>query len=214
MFIYFTICIINITPHILYFVIELYIRAYKLQEMQGLNSIPSSSYYRLNTNTIQNPQDSRVINGPEKFPATVTLSGGGTKGRKQSRHKRGRGRKRFRYNKSKKSGGKSFSSRSKSKSKSKSKYSSKSKNSALHLGYINYAGKQIGHQTRSHARNHRQKQHHSMSQSGGTMMLPSDLNMLASSAESLLGNSVATLRGTDYNSNPIPFGDKVHVRNL
>ncbi len=182
----------------------MYIRAYKLQEMQGLNSIPSSSYYRLNTNTIQNPQDSR----------TSPIIGGGTKGRKQSRHKRVRGRKRVRYNKSKKSGGKSFSSRSRSKSKSKSKYTSKSKNSALHLGYINYAGKQIGHQTRSHSRNHRQKQHHSMSQSGGTMMLPSDLNMLASSAESLLGNSVATLRGTDYNSNPIPFGDKVHVRNL
>ena len=181
--------------------------------MQGLNSIPSSSYYRLNTNTIQNPQDSRV-NSPETSP----IIGGGAKGRKQSRHKRGRGRKRVRYNKSKKSGGKSFSSRSrsrsKSKSKSKSKYSSKSKNISLHLGYINYAGKQIGHQTRSHARNHRQKQHRSMSQSGGTMMLPSDLNMLASSAESLLGNSVATLRGTDYNSNPIPFGDKVHMRNL
>ena len=181
--------------------------------MQGLNSIPSSSYYRLNTNTIQNPQDSRV-NGLETSP----IIGGGAKGRKQSRRKRGRGRKRVRYNKSKKSGGKSFSSRSrsrsKSKSKSKSKYSSKSKNISLHLGYINYAGKQIGHQTRSHARNHRQKQHRSMSQSGGTMMLPSDLNMLASSAESLLGNSVATLRGTDYNSNPVPFGDKVHMRNL
>lgn len=153
--------------------------------MQGLYNIPSSSYYRLNTNTHPNPIDSNAVK-----PFT---GGKGAKTRRNRSRRKRILRRQNRYGKSKRTGGKYRSRR----------------NPSSKLGYINYAGKQIGHQSqrqRQHQRQRNQKQQ----QKGGTMLLPSDLNMIASSAESLLGHGVSTLRGTDYSSNPIPFADKVH----
>lgn len=65
--------------------------------------------------------------------------------------------------------------------------------------YVNYAGRQIGHQTRS--------------QSGGMSFLPGDANLITSQVGHLLQNGVATLRGIDHGPDPLPFSDKVNMNN-
>lgn len=65
--------------------------------------------------------------------------------------------------------------------------------------YVNYAGRQIGHQTRS--------------QSGGMSFLPGDANLITSQVGHLLQNGVATLRGVDQGQDPLPFSDKVNMNN-
>ena len=65
--------------------------------------------------------------------------------------------------------------------------------------YVNYAGRQIGHQTRS--------------QSGGMSFLPGDANLITSQVGHMFQNGVATLRGLDQGPNPLPFSDKINMNN-
>jgi hypothetical protein len=65
--------------------------------------------------------------------------------------------------------------------------------------YVNYAGRQIGHQSRS--------------QSGGMSFLPGDANLITSQVGHMFQNGVATLRGLDQGPNPLPFSDKINMNN-
>jgi len=140
--------------------------------MHGLQSIPSGSFYRHNTNILPNSQDSRV----------VTTGGSRKRRQRRVRHKQS-----IRRN-----GGK--------KGKSKSKGKSHSKRRTANTRYdVNYAGRQIGHQTRS--------------QSGGMSFLPGDANLITSQVGHMFQNGVATLRGLDQGPDPLPFSDKVNMNN-
>lgn len=148
---------------------------YTLIDMHGLQSIPSHSFYRHNTNIVPNSQDSRVA-----------VTSGGTRKRRQRRVRRRT------QTKTRRNGGK--------KGKGKSKAKSHSKRRTANTRYdVNYAGRQIGHQTRS--------------QSGGMSFLPGDANLITSQVGHMFQNGVATLRGLDQGPNPLPFSDKVNMNN-
>lgn len=105
-------------------------------------------------------------------------------------------------------GGKRRNRRNKSKSKSKEKK----------IGYVNYAGRQIGCLSRSQrqrrSQNQRQRrsqrQRRAQSQSGGDALsyLPQDANMAARSATTFVGNLWADLQGTHNKVSPLPFSDQ------
>lgn len=134
--------------------------------MQGLQDIPSHSFYRHNTNIVPNSQDSRV-----------SVVGGGKRRKRRTRRQR-RTKTNARNTRTRNHGGK----RDK-----KKKY------------YVNYAGRQIGHQSRS--------------QSGGMSFLPGDANLITSQVGHMFQNGVATLRGLDQGPNPLPFSDKINMNN-
>jgi len=155
--------------------------------MNGLAGIPSHAYYRLNTNTIPNSQDSKAL---------ITTQGGGRKTRRLRRHRR-------RVQKSK---------IVKNKNKNKNKNAGGSRSRRRHKktktpSYVNYAGRQIGHQ--SQRQSHRQSQR--QSQSGG---FQSDANLIVSSLGNLVESGVSTLRGTDTGPSSLPFSDTPYQRNL
>ena len=153
--------------------------------MNGLAVIPSHAYYRLNTSTIPNPGDSRSLG---------TTQGGGSirKTRRLRRHRRRVQKSKVIKNKNKNAGG--------AKSKSRVHRHKKIKTSS----YVNYAGRQIGHQS--------QRQHQRQrSQSGG---FQSDANLIVSSLGNLVDSGFATLRGTDNGPNALPFSDVPYQRNL
>jgi hypothetical protein len=144
--------------------------------MHGLQSIPSRSFYRHNTNIVPNSQDSR---------ATNVMGGGWGRNTRKRRQRRVRRRQ---QTKLRRNGGK------------KGKAKSHSKRRTANTRYdVNYAGRQIGHQTRS--------------QSGGMSFLPGDANLITSSIGHMFQNGVATLRGLDQGPNPLPFSDKVNMNN-
>ena len=152
--------------------------------MNDLSGIPSGSFYRLNTNTSPNPQDSRAL-------GTTQLGGRKTR-RLRHRHRR-------RVQKSKVV---------KNKNKNKNKNSGGSRSRRLHKktktpSYVNYAGRQIGHQS--------QRQSQRQSQSGG---FQSDANLIVSSLGNLVESGVSTLRGTDVGPSALPFSDTPYERNL
>jgi hypothetical protein len=109
-------------------------------------------------------------------------------------------------------GGKRRNHRNKSKSKSKSKEKK--------MGYVNYAGRQIGCLSRSQRQRHSQKQRQrrsqrqkrarAQSQSGGDALsyLPQDVNMAARSATTFVSNLWADLQGTHHTVSPLPFSDQ------
>lgn len=163
--------------------------------MQGLSTIPFA-FYRLNTNITPNPEDVRAT--------PLAAFKGGKRSVRIRKHKgqgRGRGRSRSRtLNKNKKS---------------------------LRRGVVNYAGRQIGHlqqrqqqrqqgrtRIRAGAKSKSKSQSKSQSQSGGTMALPPDANLAVSSLGNLVQSGIATLRGLDGPTNPLPFSDTVYQRNL
>ncbi len=146
--------------------------------MNSLAGIPSHAYYRLNTSTPPNPEDSRAL-GPSQV--------GGKKTRRPRRHRRRvQKSKVVNKNKNKNAGG----SRSRRRRHKKTKTSS----------YVNYAGRQIGHQSQ------RQR-----SQSGG---FQSDANLIVSSLGNLVEAGVSALRGTDVGPSALPFSDTPYQRNL
>jgi hypothetical protein len=69
--------------------------------------------------------------------------------------------------------------------------------------YVNYAGRQIGHQS--------QRQSQRQRQSGG---FQSDANLFVSSLGNLVNSGLATFKGTDTGPSPIPFSDTTYQRNL
>ena len=146
--------------------------------MHGLQGIPSHSFYRHNTNIVPNSQDSRV----------VTMSGG-TRKRRQRRQRSQYRRLRQKTQTKTRNGGK----------KGKGKGKANSKKTTTNTRYVNYAGRQIGHQTRS--------------QSGGMSFLPGDANLITSQVGHMFQNGVATLRGLDQGPNPLPFSDKINMNN-
>ena len=148
--------------------------------MNSLAGIPSHAYYRLNTNTIPNPQDSRAL-GPSQV--------GGKKTRRLRRHRRRVQKSKVVKNKNKNAGG----SRSRRHRHKKTKTPS----------YVNYAGRQIGHQS--------QRQSQRQRQSGG---FQSDANLIVSSVGNLVEAGVSTLRGTDSGPSALPFSDEPYKRNL
>jgi hypothetical protein len=144
--------------------------------MQGLQGIPSHSLYRHNTNVVPNPQDSRVS-------SSLTVGGG-------KRRKRRTRRQRQQHRRTKTNARNTRNTRTRNrggKRDKKKKY------------YVNYAGRQIGHQSRS--------------QSGGMSLLPGDANLITSQVGHLLQNGVATLRGLDKGPDPLPFSDTVNMNN-
>ena len=151
--------------------------------MNSLAGIPSHAYYRLNTNTILNPQDSRAL-GPSQV--------GGKKTRRLRRHRRrvqkSKGNKNNNKHKNKNAGG----SRSRRRRHKKTP------------SYVNYAGRQIGHQSQ------RQSQRQRI-QSGG---FQSDTNLIVSSLGTLLQSGVSTLKGTDNGPSALPFAEEPYKRNL
>ena len=147
----------------------------RTNNMNGLASIPPGSFYRLNPNIQQNSHDSR---------ATESVQGGGVR-KTRRRFRRGRRR----VNKINKSKGKYKNAGGSRRRHKKTKTPS----------YVNYAGRQIGHQS--------QRQ----SQSGG---FQSDANLIVSSLGNLVGSGFATLKGTDVGASPIPFSDTLYERNL
>ena len=149
--------------------------------MNSLAGIPSHAYYRLNTNTIPNPQDSRAL-GPSQV--------GGKKTRRLRRHRRRVQKSKVVKNKNKNAGG----SRSRRRRHKKTKMPS----------YVNYAGRQIGHQSQRQSQRQR-------SQSGG---FQSDTNLIVSSLGNLVEAGVSTLRGTDNGPSALPFSDEPYKRNL
>jgi hypothetical protein len=153
--------------------------------MNGLAGIPSHAYYRLNTNTLANPQDSRAL-GPSQV--------GGRKTRRLRRHRRRVQKSKVVKNKNKNAGG----SRSRRRRHKKTKTSS----------YVNYAGRQIGRQSQRQSQRQRQRQR---SQSGG---FQSDTNLIVSSLGNLVEAGVSTLRGTDSGPSALPFSDEPYKRNL
>jgi hypothetical protein len=144
--------------------------------MNGLAGIPSHAYYRLNTSTLANPQDSRAM-------------GGGRKTRRLRRHRRRVQKSKVVKNKNKNAGG----SRSRRHRHKKTKTPS----------YVNYAGRQIGHQS--------QRQSQRQRQSGG---FQSDANLIVSSLGNLVDSGFATLKGTDNGPSALPFSDVPYERNL
>lgn len=141
--------------------------------MHGLQNIPSGSFYRHNTSIVPNSQDSRVTNDMK--------GGRGTRKRRQRRQRRKQTKTR--------NGGKN----------SKGKNKANSKRRTTSTRYVNYAGRQIGHRSRS--------------QSGGMSFLPGDANLITSQVGHMFQNGVATLRGLDPGPNPLPFSDKVNMNN-
>ncbi len=150
--------------------------------MNSLAGIPSHAYYRLNTNTISNPQDSRAL-GPSQV--------GGKKTRRLRRHRR-------RVQKSK-----GIKNKNKHKNKNAGSRSRRRHKRTKTPSYVNYAGRQIGHQS--------QRQSQRQSQSGG---FQSDANLIVSSLGNLVNSGISTLRGTDPGDSAIPFSDKPYQRNL
>ena len=153
--------------------------------MNSLAGIPSHAYYRLNANTPPNPQDSRALE---------TTQGGGKKTRRLRRHRRRRVQK---------------SKIVKNKNKNKNKNAGGSRSRRRHKktktqSYVNYAGRQIGHQSQRQSQQQR-------SQSGG---FQSDANLIVSSLGNLVGSGVSTLRGTDTGPSALPFSDVPYQRNL
>lgn len=143
--------------------------------MHGLQGIPYNSFYRHNTNVVSNSQDSRAAN----------VVGGGTRKRRQRRQRRLRRK-----------------TQTKTRNGGKRNKSNKSNSKKTNKRYVNYAGRQIGHQ--------------SQNQSGGMSFLPGDANLFTSSVGHMLENGVATLRGVEPGQNPLPFSDKIntHHQNL
>ena len=157
--------------------------------MNSLAGIPSHAYYRLNTNTIPNPQDSRAL-GPSQV--------GGKKTRRLRRHRRRVQKSKVVKNKNKNAGG----SRSRRRRHKKTKTPS----------YVNYAGRQIGHQSQRQRQRQSQRQsQRQRSQSGG---FRSDANLIVSSLGDLLDSGFSTLKGTEVGASPIPFSDTLYERNL
>jgi hypothetical protein len=166
--------------------------------MNGLSEIPSAAYYRLNRNAVPNPQDARIAQ-----PIPIT---GGSRRRRMTRrsmkykYKKGSGRANRRGRMSRRS----------------------------LVKYVNYAGRQIGHfsqRQRGNGNKYKYKYNRKRnsrrtldaqrrSQSGGTTLLPSDANLITSSLGNLVQNGIATLKGDDGPSNPLPFSDKLYERNL
>jgi len=144
--------------------------------MQGLQGIPSHSFYRHNTNVVPNPQDSRV-----------SVLGGGKRRKRRTRRQRQQHR-RTKTN--------TRNTRNTKNTKTRNRGGKKDKKKKY---YVNYAGRQIGHQSRS--------------QSGGMSFLPGDANLITSQVGHLLQNGVATLRGVDQGQDPLPFGDRVNMNN-
>ena len=146
----------------------------------GLAGIPSHAYYRLNTSTPANPQDSRAM-------GSMIRGGAGTR-----RHRR-------RVQKSK-----GIRNNNKHKNKNAGSRSRRRHKKTRAPSYVNYAGRQIGHQSQRQSQRQR-------SQSGG---FQSDANLIVSSLGSLFDSGIATLRGTDNGPSPVPFSDKPYQRNL
>ena len=142
----------------------------------GLAGIPSHAYYRLNTSTPANPQDSRGLGS--------TQGGGAGTRRRRHRHRR---RVQKSKHKNKNAGGKSRRRHKKTRAPS----------------YVNYAGRQIGHQS--------QRQSQRQRQSGG---FQSDANLIVSSLGNLVDSGFATLKGTDNGPSALPFSDVPYERNL
>jgi hypothetical protein len=164
--------------------------------MNGLSEIPSASYYRLNTNTVPNPQDARIT-----LPIHIT---GGSRRRMTKRS--------MKYKHKHQKGGGSANRKGRTSRRSI-------------LKYVNYAGRQIGHLSQrqkgngnkhtKYKRNNKGTLHaQRRRQSGGTMILPSDANLVVSSLGNLVQSGVATLKGVDGPSNPLPFSDKLYDRSL
>ena len=146
----------------------------------GLAGIPSRAYYRLNTSTPANPTDSRAI-------GSMIQGGAGTR-RRHRRHRR-------RVQKSK-----GIKNKNKHKNKNAGSRSRRRHKKTSAPSYVNYAGRQIGHQSQ------RQR-----SQSGG---FQSDANLIVSSLGNLAQTGLSTLRGTDPGDSAIPFSDTPYQRNL
>ena len=151
--------------------------------MNGLASIPSHAYYRLNTNTLPNTGDSRALG---------LIQGGGVRKTRNRRHRR-RANKSKGKHKNKNVGGANSNSRTRTRRHKKTPSSN-----------VNYAGRQIGHQSQRQSQRQR-------SQSGG---FRSDANLIVSSLGNLLDSGVSTFRGTEVGANPIPFSDTLYERNL
>ena len=150
--------------------------------MNSLAGIPSHAYYRLNTGTLANPQDSRGL-------GTMIQRGAGT--RRRRRHRR-------HVQKSK-----VVKNKNKHKNKNAGSRSRRRHKRTKTPSYVNYAGRQIGHQS--------QRQSQRQSQSGG---FQSDANLIVSSLGNLVNSGISTLRGTDPGDSAIPFSDKPYQRNL
>ena len=77
---------------------------------------------------------------------------------------------------------------------------------------VNYAGRQIGHQSQRQRQRQSQRQsQRQRSQSGG---FRSDANLIVSSLGNLLDSGFSTLKGTEVGASPIPFSDTLYERNL
>lgn len=151
--------------------------------MNSLAGIPSHAYYRLNTGTPANPQDSRAMGSIQ--------GGAGTRRRRHRRRvQKSKGIKNNNKHKNKNAGG---SRRRHKKTKTPS--------------YVNYAGRQIGHQSQRQRQRQRQRQ----SQSGG---FQSDANLFVSSLGNLVDSGLATFKGTDTGPSALPFSDMPYQRNL
>jgi hypothetical protein len=104
--------------------------------------------------------------------------------------------------------------------KRKHRNKSKSKSKEKKIGYVNYAGRQIGCLSRSRRQRRSQKQRQTrsqrqrlaraQSQSGGDALsyLPQDVNMAARSAATFASNLWADLQGTHHTVSPLPFSDQ------
>jgi hypothetical protein len=150
----------------------------------GLAGIPSHAYYRLNTGTLANPQDSRGL-------GSMIQGGAGTRRRRRRRVQKSKVVKNKNKHKNKNAGSRSRRRHKRTKTPS----------------YVNYAGRQIGHQSQRQSQRQNQRQ----SQSGG---FQSDANLIVSSLGNLVNSGISTLRGTDPGDSAVPFSDKPYQRNL
>jgi hypothetical protein len=127
--------------------------------MNGLAGIPSHAYYRLNTNTLANPQDSRAL-GPSQV--------GGRKTRRLRRHRRRLQKSKVDKNKNKNAGG------------SRSRRCHKKTPS-----YVNYAGRQVGRQ--SQRQRQRQRSQSGGFQSDTNLIVSSLGNLVEAGVSTLRG---------------------------
>ena len=96
------------------------------------------------------------------------------------------------------------------KRKHRNKSNSKSKSKEKKIGYVNYAGRQIGCLSQRRSQRRSQRQRRTRAQSGGDAFsyLPQDVNMAARSATTFVGNLWADLQGTHHTVSPLPFSDQ------
>ncbi len=183
----------------MYIVYCIYKPVFARQKMNGLSQVPGQSFFRLNMDTVPNPEDTRA--------GTSTMIIGGSRRRMKKyklnhKYKKGSGR-------------------------SKGRTSRRTVNyvnyAGRQIGHLSQRQRQRLRQQQQQGNGGtkynkykrtlraRGRRHH---QSGGGMILPADADLFVSSLGQLVKSGVSTLKGTEGPVSTLPFSDKFYERNL